>query len=411
MNKSPDEELVSLLPTVSLLSLDKGALTEMLLRFHPRDVLSMMKINRRFALLSRDQGVFLQLIAKHYPQEFATDDPRKQYIAITREVETIYTIDGIIESNGSIKSTGPIAVRKSTKPELSPGWSLYNVHRSKIVRLLEKFIFLKWFSEEERNELSLAKHRIMVDSNKFPSASFFVSSYDQALEPIMQSVTTHFLRFVNACRTYGLENLLRTNSNQAQESESVGIIFHDASEFSVYADQCYITQFKDLIGQILTQGKQLYSTGHRQLPFTIRGNKIPSGMTMWACVDYDRRKFILAKTRGEMALQLATKYHFWANKYLLKEFKMYLMRNYPDHVFPDHISSNRVFPDGTSMNYTIIVDGIEIGAHVLFSEFLKETKTTLLTKKIMMEAAMTQQQYDVICGAKSRRVWFCILKF
>ncbi len=108
-----------------------------------------------------------------------------------------------------------------------------------------------------------------------------------------------------------------------------------------------------------------------------------------------------------MALQFVTKYHFWANKHLLREFKMYLIRDYSDHVFP-----NRVFPDGTCMSYNIVViDGVEVNARVLVSEFLKETNMTLPTKKIMMEAAMTRPQYDVICGTKSRRVWFCILEF
>lgn len=62
----------------------------------------------------------------HYPDSFHTDNPKKQYIAICKGVETIYRMDRIKMSMSPIFSQ-PVCIVKPCFPELTYRWSVGNL--------------------------------------------------------------------------------------------------------------------------------------------------------------------------------------------------------------------------------------------------------------------------------------------
>jgi hypothetical protein len=72
--------------------LNKDEIGLLFLQLTPRDVLSLCSINTKFRYICQKQDLFAQLMRKHYPNAFLTNDPKSQYKAITNGVKTRYKV-------------------------------------------------------------------------------------------------------------------------------------------------------------------------------------------------------------------------------------------------------------------------------------------------------------------------------
>ncbi len=79
-------------PQIHFNILDKAVLVQLLTNMTPSDVLSTCRVDRRYADICRDSQVFHRLLSAHYPESFPTDNPKKQYIALTKDIYTPYLL-------------------------------------------------------------------------------------------------------------------------------------------------------------------------------------------------------------------------------------------------------------------------------------------------------------------------------
>jgi len=87
--------------TVAFEILDKNALTEILKRLEPIDVLRLCQINHHFARVCSDQTIFRILMKTHYPDFPINNNAKDQYMAITSEEVTDYSIGYDFNDTGS----------------------------------------------------------------------------------------------------------------------------------------------------------------------------------------------------------------------------------------------------------------------------------------------------------------------
>ncbi len=115
---------VPIVASINLLNRDTIEL--ILVKLDPSDVLKVCSLNRYLFKISQSKNLFSRLMSAHYPDSFHTDNPKKQYIAICKGVETIYCMDRIKMSMSPIFSQ-PVCIVKPCFPELTPRWSVGNL--------------------------------------------------------------------------------------------------------------------------------------------------------------------------------------------------------------------------------------------------------------------------------------------
>jgi len=84
--------------------LDKNALSEILIRLTPTDVLNLCTIKDQFAKICSDQSIFQKLMRYHYPNSYPTKNPKAQYVALTEHYDTHYYLY-IISKNYIVNDT------------------------------------------------------------------------------------------------------------------------------------------------------------------------------------------------------------------------------------------------------------------------------------------------------------------
>ncbi len=275
--------------------LDKGVLSKILFNLSPRDVIATCATNRKYAHVCREPHLFERLLRAHYPQDFETDNPRQQYVALTVDVKTLYAFpidfgrQGIDAYQGElVQLTNPSLI------EFTPNWSLYTVGLYSLFILtrypvfavkleqnlvLEKRDPILWFLflenlkeavEQSENHIDIGKSRIQM-KEKFPDEFAF-------LDRVFRKLAAEF-------RKVGAEVIIKDPAvRRALDDE------YRANMGSVYAiEQARAGEIKRLgeyISEYTESGKSrdLRHSEDREI-LAVRGNAPLTGTIAWIAVE------------------------------------------------------------------------------------------------------------------------------
>lgn len=167
--------------------LDKGVLSHILRDLSPRDVLKTCQMNVQYQQTCRDPTIFNTLLLKHYPQAFATDNPKRQYIALTQGVQTIYSL--YITDDGYEAQL----YHKASQPEYASTWNLDTLGLEYIESLLDNPIFWGWLvnkNPETSNKVQTLRDEIAFYNETKLKDRRFVTMLQ--LQDSKQILSSHF---------------------------------------------------------------------------------------------------------------------------------------------------------------------------------------------------------------------------
>lgn len=332
-------------------SLDSAVITEILINLHPKNVISSAFICRKFASAARNRQVFQKLLETHYPSAFLTSNPRQQYIAITEGVETTYRILNLVSKNavatGNVSEIyvseidaseiyvpeidvnsdnlcGRLLIGKSSRPEASPGWTLYESPASRFRDLLNNEQFQIWLKKDQKNHWKALEIAEKVNTPLFMGPDDFRTwlraacsrqdlSSDDSI-PWLQYIEENFLAFVKSLRS--------------------------TTKFSALDEQSIIKKtLKDGRSNIYKWSCSKVTT------FTIAGNSIPCDTAMWVIVCHHDKcptenTAAIYRTRKEMASSFSRLLPT-LNKYLTGRKKSPL--SYTKETLYQHVMTNDKF--------------------------------------------------------------------
>lgn len=270
--------------------LDKGPLQTILLKLAPRDVLATCKTNPTYAWVCDDPHLFERLLAAHYPDAFQTSDPRRQYIAITRGVETNYVIgygnDYLTEfiKNGRAK---PFQIGETRVPEDAPGWSLNNIHDDTIGAVIRNKIFISWLTPEQYEQLRTLQSEDWNANGGNRSPTFSRSA--RLRNPLVDFLDPLFKAFVKEYRQMGLDAMLRIPRISERFLDLVG---SNRSVWDRGIDRIKeeIVSTGTWIQMAIVRGRsKMYESvpdrPNARVVFTVPGFPIPEGTITWALVE------------------------------------------------------------------------------------------------------------------------------
>ena len=125
--------------TEALNKMNRDALGRLLATSSPKDILRLCQTNEKFRETCKDQRMFKRFLDQYYPNAVYTDDPKRQFIALTSGVKTFYRMDIIGEMEKVVMSPGggdgvyrytfrkPVQLNEPAKIEDIPGWSIDNM--------------------------------------------------------------------------------------------------------------------------------------------------------------------------------------------------------------------------------------------------------------------------------------------
>lgn len=125
-----------ILNTEGLNKLHRDILEKIFAISSPKDILNLCQTNEKFAKTCRDPEVFIRLLDRFYPNAVYTEDPRKQFIAITEGLKTFYRmdVDGdpemVIDRGDGVSKFNffePKLLHKPSRIEDIEGWSVENM--------------------------------------------------------------------------------------------------------------------------------------------------------------------------------------------------------------------------------------------------------------------------------------------
>lgn len=125
-----------ILNTEGLNKLHRDVLEKIFAISSPKDILNLCQTNEKFAKTCRDPEVFIRLLDRFYPNAVYTEDPRKQFIAITEGLKTFYRmdVDGdpemVIDRGDGVSKFNffePKLIHKPSRIEDIEGWSVENM--------------------------------------------------------------------------------------------------------------------------------------------------------------------------------------------------------------------------------------------------------------------------------------------
>lgn len=275
--------------------LDKGVLSKILFNLSPRDVIATCATNRKYAHVCREPHLFERLLRAHYPQDFETDNPRQQYLALTYDIKTLYAFpidfgrQGIDAYQGElVQLTNPSLI------EFTPNWSLYNVglySLSILIRyplfavrieqnlVLEKrdpilwFLFLENLKEavkQSEDYVDKGKSRIQM-KEKFPDEFAFLDRVFRKLAAEFRKVGAEGIIKDPAVRR-ALDEYYETKLNTGNSIEQLR-----AGE---------VKRLQENILEYVKDGKSrdLRHSEDREI-LAVRGNAPPAGITAWIAVE------------------------------------------------------------------------------------------------------------------------------
>jgi len=113
---------------------DTVALTAILSKQQPKDTLNFCNTNSNIRRLCHTYNIGKYLLELHYPDAVLTNDPYKQFEAITHGVETHYRIETKVNYKINFPYFGNLSIKplkfvKSVPPQQIPGWSSENMHK------------------------------------------------------------------------------------------------------------------------------------------------------------------------------------------------------------------------------------------------------------------------------------------
>lgn len=296
--------------------LDKGPLTVILLNLPPRDVLSICQTDQNYAYVCDDPRIFEQLLDAHYPDALYTDNPHRQYVALTEGIETIYAIDYKMNLPKSIlRGEKPLQLGKPRRPEDIPGWSLHTVHPDLVTDFLRNEIFLGWIAPDQRQELEVLRRSVWDPNRKNESARVvelrmpftdfldplfkdFVREYRQkGLESI-----TQIPRVRDALLKYGRENALGYLAESMEMGSQIEIVLHAG------------------------RPKKYEGSLHKRAVFTVKGLPIPEGTTASSLVmDSTWSKTVdVSKSKERLVAKFLKEDFENIQKYIFDHFERYI---------------------------------------------------------------------------------------
>lgn len=253
--------------------LDIAALSRILVNLQPQDVISMCQTDKMFRRICYNPILWTFLIEKHYPDSLLTDNPRQQYIALTRGIETTYETKAVLTENGEGR-TDAVKIGKSQRPETTGGWSLDNVDPDTILKLLKNPIFMGWLDKDLVGRQIGQKLYIVLErtgEDIMNQTRYEKNKYKWESSVHLSHFLPYILSFLNDYREKGL----------------VSIVLEDTVRCRLDGDEetakAALENLPGLLDEILQTGKpksKTPSSGNISV-FVIKGNPVPSGSTGW----------------------------------------------------------------------------------------------------------------------------------
>lgn len=268
--------------------LDKGALTMILLNLHPRDVLATCRTQRQYAAVCQDPQIFKRLLTEHYPGAFFTNDPHKQYVAITNGIQTTYLFPWIRDGS---EYERPVQIGKSGRPEDIPGWSLYGVDTSSYNNLIGNELFLASIPAEDAQRFRAVRH--LIDTKY--QAGFPGLARDQIVHIILLDlVESHFKNFMKDYRKLGLGGILEKVKNKMEERIKLY-----PGEYQFFTSDA-VDRFEKHIEFLSLRGRPVeYLTTESGRLCDLKGMAIPKETTGWIIMENFRDRILTIKTKKE----------------------------------------------------------------------------------------------------------------
>ncbi len=253
--------------------LDTAALSGILVKLKPQDVISMCQTDKMFRRVCHNPILFTFLIENHYPNSLPTDNPRRQYIALTRGIETSYETRAVLTENGEGR-TDAVKIGKSQRPETTESWSLDNVDPDTILKLLKNPIFMGWLDKDDDGYQIGQKLYIVLGragENLMDQTRYDRDRYKLELSVHLSHFLPYFLSFLIDYREKGL----------------ISIVLEDTVRRRLDGDEetakAALENLPGLLDEILQTGKpksKTPSSGNISV-FVIKGNPVPTGSIGW----------------------------------------------------------------------------------------------------------------------------------
>lgn len=284
--------------------LDRGPLEMILINLPPRDVLTMCRTNRLYARICNDLQVFHRLLDLHYPQAFHTENPHRQYVALTQGVETTY----MIRYNGRntlpdviTRGEKPVQIGISQRPEDIPNWSLAKVDVDIVSGFSLNRIFLNWITPQQRKQLIVLKQNAWNPHRKHDSPQGA-----EARLPFIKFFDVLFKAFAMQYHQKGLAALRQSIMQKLMLDESPSGKFL-ADDFNRFSSPQELQMMENDIARILEDGKpENYKSFLREhVIFKVKGLAIPQGTIAWSMVaDFMWSKSVTVLKTREDAVEL-----------------------------------------------------------------------------------------------------------
>lgn len=372
--------------------LDVNAISLIFMNMKPKEVLSTCTTNRHFAHICQDINLFRSLLGKHYPDDFVTNNPRQQYAALTEGVESTYKLHIISQevSGATYELEGPVLIGKSSRPELTPGWSVRNIGTQNFLEMLRNPIFLGWLSKNKRllQEFSTAVDRIRtIITQRLMS----IVNYDY--------LDRHFKDFIADYRPRGAEAILAEEG--VQESLRLRMIPMSIG----YRQPSGREELDKLLGVLKEARSAKYKSSHGTVVFSIAGNSLPTGTVGWSIIQPRRATdskvdtIVVKNSREAMARYFAHNFYAEVGKDLISAFILYVHANRPEFYAAYERRFQDILWSGRLRNEDL--EWVEKDPAMVqhFGEWLalaKDLGLTTFSTKSLYEYAMTHERFETL---------------
>lgn len=268
VQKSIQQPTQQLVGSNGLLTLDKLVISKILLKMKPRDVLSTCRVDKKYALVCNDPQIFHLLIEAHYPDSVLTNNPHRQYVALTSGVETTYFVD--YKNAGSIEQTDPVQVGEPNVPENDPSWSSRNIGAAGISNFLNRTPISLLLDPLDLREIRAAETKVKdYERNSFGKPKMQAEAA-KIRGTFFNLVDMTFKNFMKKYRLLGLEEVVKTSP----------------IDFTKYAAAVYVGQdFGEELKDFLYAGRLYEGLGRRvrndRIFLDVPGLPIPPGTKLW----------------------------------------------------------------------------------------------------------------------------------
>lgn len=269
----------------NLLALDKLVISKILLNMKPQDVLSTCRVDKKYARVCNDSQIFQLLMEAHYPDSILTNDPHRQYVALTSGVETTYFIE--YQSAMNLEQTNPEQIGEPGRPEDDPTWSSRNLGTIWILNFLNDTPFALVLDPLDLQEIREMEAKVSEYERMFSRKPQITADGEQVGEALFSLMNQLFKSFMKKYRSMGFEEAVAQTSPLSFTKEA-------------------LQEFKGRIMDFLHEGRLYYGLGRNvrndRFFLDLPGLPVPRGTKLWGLLHlkYPQRTLQVFKNKERL---------------------------------------------------------------------------------------------------------------